>query len=114
MRPNRGRFVSGNPTASASGFTSQNAPARAGAAYVTFEPFPHDVQLDAQQLFFTHVRLHGGPAPVRRYLPQLIELISSGKIDPGKVFDQTLPIERVAEGYRTMDERSTVKTLLTV
>jgi threonine dehydrogenase-like Zn-dependent dehydrogenase len=73
---------------------------------------PHGVQLDGQQLFFTHVRLHGGPAPVRRFLPELIELVWSGKINPGKVFDLTLPLDRVAEGYRAMDERRAIKTLL--
>ncbi|HZX67136.1 MAG TPA: IMP dehydrogenase, partial [Myxococcales bacterium] len=56
--------------------------------------------------------LHGGPAPVRRYLPQLIKLVLSRKIDPGKVFDLTLPLEKAAEGYRAMDERRAIKTLL--
>lgn len=73
---------------------------------------PHGVQLDAQELFWTHVHLHGGPAPVRRYLPRFVELIESRKMNPGKVFDLTLPIERVAEGYRAMDERRAIKTLL--
>jgi threonine dehydrogenase-like Zn-dependent dehydrogenase len=73
---------------------------------------PHGVEIDAQALFFAHVRLFGGPAPVRRYLPELIELVLTGKIDPGKVFDLTLPLEQVAEGYRAMDERRAIKTLL--
>jgi len=73
---------------------------------------PHGVQLDGQGLFFLHVRLHGGPAPVRRYLPQLIDLVWNRKIDPGKVFDLTLPLAEVAEGYRAMDTRRAVKTLL--
>jgi threonine dehydrogenase-like Zn-dependent dehydrogenase len=73
---------------------------------------PHGVQLDGQQLFFKLVRLHGGPAPVRRYLPHLIELVLNGKINPGKVFDLTLPIDQVAEGYRAMDERRAIKALL--
>ena len=60
----------------------------------------------------THVHLHGGPAPVRRYLPELIDLVLKGKINPGKVFDLTLPIDQVAEGYRAMDERRAIKTLL--
>ena len=60
--------------------------------FVSYVGVPHGVQLDGQALFFTHVRLHGGPAPVRRYLPRLIELISKGVIDPGKVFDLTLPL----------------------
>jgi threonine dehydrogenase-like Zn-dependent dehydrogenase len=82
--------------------------------YVSYVGVPHGVQFDAQKLFFAHVHLHGGPAPVRRYLPRLIELIESREIDPGKVFDLTLPLEKVAEGYRAMDERRAIKTLLRV
>jgi len=73
---------------------------------------PHGVELDGEGLFFTHVRLHGGPAPVRRFLPELIELVWNRKINPGKVFDLTLPLDEVAEGYRAMDERRAIKTLL--
>jgi threonine dehydrogenase-like Zn-dependent dehydrogenase len=73
---------------------------------------PHGVELNGQELFFTHVRLHGGPAPVRNYLQKLIDLVVSGKINPGKVFDLTLPLDQVAEGYRAMDERRAIKTLL--
>ena len=72
----------------------------------------HGVELNGEELFFTHVRLHGGPAPVRRFLPELIELVWNRKINPGKVFDLTLPLDRVAEGYRAMDERRAIKTLL--
>lgn len=73
---------------------------------------PHGAKIDAWQLFFTLVRLHGGPAPVRRYLPDLIRLVWERKIDPGKVFDLFLPLNQVAEGYRAMDERRAIKTLL--
>jgi threonine dehydrogenase-like Zn-dependent dehydrogenase len=73
---------------------------------------PHGVSLDGAELFFTHVRLHGGPAPVRRYLPALIDLVWHRKINPGKVFDLTLPLEQVAEGYRAMDQRRAIKALL--
>jgi threonine dehydrogenase-like Zn-dependent dehydrogenase len=73
---------------------------------------PHGVSLDGAELFFTHVRVHGGPAPVRRYLPALIDLVWNRKIDPGKVFDLTLPLDQVAEGYRAMDQRRAIKTLL--
>jgi threonine dehydrogenase-like Zn-dependent dehydrogenase len=73
---------------------------------------PHGVTLDGADLFFRHVRLLGGPAPVRRYLPQLIDLVFAGKINPGKVFDLVLPLDQVAEGYRAMDERRAIKTLL--
>ena len=75
---------------------------------------PHGVQLDGADLFFRHVRLHGGPAPVRRYLPQLVDLVFDGTINPGKVFDLVLPLADVAEGYRAMDERRAIKTLLRV
>ena len=79
---------------------------------VSYVGVPHGVELDGAKLFYTHVHLHGGPAPVRRYLPQLIELVQSGRIHPGKVFDLELPLEQVADGYRAMDERRAIKTLL--
>jgi threonine dehydrogenase-like Zn-dependent dehydrogenase len=72
----------------------------------------HGVQLDGEKLFSSLVHLHGGPAPVRRFLPDLIGRIWKGQIDPGKVFDLELPLEQVAEGYRAMDERRAIKTLL--
>lgn len=80
--------------------------------YVSYVGVPHGVSLDGEQLFYSHVHLHGGPATVRRYLPELIKLVLNGKINPGKVFDLTLPLEQVAEGYRAMDERRAIKTLL--
>jgi hypothetical protein len=52
------------------------------------------------------VHLRGGPAPVRRFLPELIDLIWNRTIDPGKVFDLTLPLEQATEGYRAMDARA--------
>jgi threonine dehydrogenase-like Zn-dependent dehydrogenase len=79
---------------------------------VGFVGVPHDVAVDGQELFFSHVRLRGGPAPVRRYLPDLIDRVLNGRIDPGKVFDLTLPLEQVAEGYRAMDGRRAIKALL--
>lgn len=84
---------------------------RPGGA-IGFVGVPHGVELNGTELFFAHVHLHGGPAPVRRYLPKLIELVLNRKIDPGKVFDLTLPLDQVAEGYRAMDERRAIKTLL--
>jgi len=79
---------------------------------VGYVGMPHGVELDGEKLFFSHVRLHGGPAPVRRFLPELIQLVWSGKINPGRVFDLTLPLDQVAEGYRAMDERRAIKALL--
>ena len=69
----------------------------------------HDVAIPGQEFFFSHVHLHGGPAPVRRFLPELIDPIWSRKINPGKVFDLTLPLEQVAEDYRAMDERRAIR-----
>ena len=80
--------------------------------YISYVGMPHGVTLNGEQLFFSHVHLHGGPAPVRRFLPKLIDLVWSKTIDPGKVFDLVLPIDQVAEGYRAMDERTAIKTLL--
>ena len=80
--------------------------------YVAYVGVPHGVDLDGQELFYAHVHLHGGPAPVRRFLPKLIDLVWNGKINPGKVFDLTLPLDQVAEGYRAMDERRAIKALL--
>src|SRR5437867_8674121 len=73
---------------------------------------PHGVELNGEELFYAHVHLHGGPVPVRTYLPELIDLVWNGKINPGKVFNLTLPLHQVAEGYRAMDERRAIKTLL--
>jgi threonine dehydrogenase-like Zn-dependent dehydrogenase len=80
--------------------------------HVGYVGVSHDVTLPGDELFFSHVHLHGGPAPVRRFLAQLIDLIWSGEIDPGNVFDLTLPLNDVADGYRAMDERRAIKTLL--
>jgi threonine dehydrogenase-like Zn-dependent dehydrogenase len=82
--------------------------------HVGYVGVAHDVELPADELFFSGVHLHGGPAPVRRFLPELIQLIWERKIHPGKVFDLTLPLEKAEDGYRAMDERRAVKVLLAV
>ncbi|MFE9453909.1 zinc-dependent alcohol dehydrogenase family protein [Streptomyces sp. NPDC006739] len=79
---------------------------------VGFVGMPHDVAVDGQELFFSHVGLRGGPAPVRAYLPDLIDRVLGGRIHPGEVFDLTLPLDEVAEGYKAMDERRAIKALL--
>ena len=80
--------------------------------YVGYVGVPHGVELDGEKLFFSHVHLHGGPAPVRRFLPELVDLVWKRKINPGKVFDLTLPLGQVADAYRAMDERRAIKVLL--
>jgi threonine dehydrogenase-like Zn-dependent dehydrogenase len=85
--------------------------ARPGAT-VGFVGVPHGVELPVRRMFQKNVGLAGGMAPVRRYLPDLLERVLSGAIDPGKVFDLTLPMAEAAEGYRAMDERRAIKVLL--
>lgn len=80
--------------------------------YIGYVGVPHGVSFDGEKLFFAEVHLHGGPAPVRRYLSELINLVLDEKINPGKVFDLALPLDQVAEGYRAMDERRSIKVLL--
>jgi threonine dehydrogenase-like Zn-dependent dehydrogenase len=87
--------------------------ARPGAM-IGYVGVPHGVQLDGQSLFFSQTGMLGGPAPVRRFLPHLIDLVLSRTINPGKVFDLEVPLADVAEGYRAMDERRAIKTLLRV
>jgi len=80
--------------------------------HVGYVGVSHDVTLAGDELFFSGVHLHGGPAPVRRYLPELIDLIWRGTINPGKVFDLTLPLAEAAQAYQAMDQRRSVKALL--
>jgi threonine dehydrogenase-like Zn-dependent dehydrogenase len=80
--------------------------------HVGFVGVSHGVALDGMDLFWSLAHVHGGPAPVRRFLPELIDLIWNRTIDPGKVFDLHLPLEQAAEGYRAMDQREAIKTLL--
>ena len=79
---------------------------------VGFVGAPHGVELPVRRMFDRNVGLAGGMAPVRAYLPTLLERVLAGRIDPGQVFDLTLPLDDVAEGYRAMDERRAIKVLL--
>jgi threonine dehydrogenase-like Zn-dependent dehydrogenase len=85
--------------------------ARPGAT-VGFVGVPHGVELPVRRMFQKNVGLAGGMAPVRRYLPELLQLVLDGKINPGLVFDTTLPLDKVDEGYRAMDERRSIKVLI--
>ncbi len=73
---------------------------------------PHGVELPVRRMFQKNIGLAGGMAPVRRYLPELLQLVLDGRINPGLVFDTTLPLEQVDEGYRAMDERRSIKVLI--
>jgi threonine dehydrogenase-like Zn-dependent dehydrogenase len=80
--------------------------------HVGYVGVAHGVELPGEEMFFSHVHLHGGPAPVRRFLPELIDLIWNREIDPGKVFDLELPLDQAAAGYQAMDSRQAIKVLL--
>ena len=87
------------------------AVARPGAT-VGFVGVPHGVELPIRRMFAKNVGLAGGMAPVRRYLPELLDLVTTGRIDPGKVFDLALPLDEVAQGYVAMDERRAIKVMI--
>jgi threonine dehydrogenase-like Zn-dependent dehydrogenase len=80
--------------------------------HVGYVGVAHEVSLPGIELFFSHVHLHGGPAPVRRFLPDLINRIWNRQIQPGRVFDLELPLDDAADGYAAMDERRAIKVLL--
>ena len=80
--------------------------------HVGFVGVAHGVAIDGMDLFWSLAHVHGGPAPVRRFLPELIALIWNRKIDPGKVFDAELPLDEAADAYRAMDQRKAIKVLL--
>lgn len=86
---------------------------RPGGA-IGFVGMPHEVTFTGEGLFFAQKKLFGGPAPVRRFLPDLMNRVLKGEIEPGRVFDHDLPLAEVAEGYKAMDERRAIKTLLRV
>jgi threonine dehydrogenase-like Zn-dependent dehydrogenase len=94
--------------------TMQAIGATRPGGHMGFVGVNYDVSIPGIDLFFAGIHVHGGPAPVRRFLPDLIQLICDRKIDPGKVFDLELPLEEAAEGYKAMDERSAIKVLLTL
>jgi threonine dehydrogenase-like Zn-dependent dehydrogenase len=85
--------------------------ARPGAT-VGFVGVPHGVELPVRRMFQKNIGLAGGMAPVRRYVPELLALVLEGRINPGLVFDVTMPLDKGAEGYRAMDERRAIKVLL--
>ncbi|MFM9702636.1 zinc-dependent alcohol dehydrogenase family protein [Streptomyces galilaeus] len=85
-----------------------------GGGHLGYVGVNHDVTIPGIELFFAGIHTLGGPAPVRRFLPDLIQLIWDRTIDPGKVFDLTLPLDQAAEGYKAMDERRATKVLLTL
>lgn len=87
------------------------ASARPGAD-VGYVGVPVGVEIPVEPFFRRNVGLRGGMAPVRAYLPDLIDRVLARTINPGKVFDVTMPLDRVAEAYAAMDQRQAIKVLL--
>jgi alcohol dehydrogenase len=81
---------------------------------IGFVGVPHYEKTPMEDIFYNHITLRGGPAPVRQYLPQLISSLETGHIDPSPILDTALPLSRVADGYAAMDERHAIKVLLKV
>lgn len=75
---------------------------------------PHDVELNVPAMFGRNIGIAGGVAPARNYIEELLPDVLNGTVQPGKVFDLTLPLDQVADGYRAMDERTAIKTMLTI
>lgn len=73
---------------------------------------PHDVVVPMNTVIFSNVGLRGGVAPVRRYLPDLLDDVLAGRINPGRVFDYETDLEHVADAYAAMDERRAIKALV--
>ena len=81
---------------------------------VGFVGVPHGVELPVGQMFFRNVGVRGGGAPVRVYLPELLDDVLEGRIDPGKVLDYETDLDGIADAYAAMDERRAIKSLVRV
>ena len=89
------------------------AVARPGSI-VGYVGVPHGVEIPVQDIFFRNVGVHGGPAPARAYIPELLSDVLEGRINPGRVFDFTTDLNGIAEAYAAMDGRRAIKSLLRV
>jgi threonine dehydrogenase-like Zn-dependent dehydrogenase len=87
--------------------------ARAGSM-VGFVGVPHGVELPIGQMFFRTVGVRGGGAPVRVYLPELLDDVLAERINPGRVLDYETDLDGIGEAYAAMDERRAIKSLVRV
>jgi threonine dehydrogenase-like Zn-dependent dehydrogenase len=97
----------------AQSFTTTVAVTRPGGI-VGYVGVPHDVEVPIDTMFFRNIGLRGGAAPVRTYIPELLDDVLQGRIDPGPVFDFETDLEGIAEAYAAMDERRAIKSLVRV
>lgn len=89
------------------------AVARPGST-VGYVGVPHDIELSVPDLFFRNIGIQGGPAPVRAHIPELLDDVLAGRINPGRVLDFETDLDGIAEAYAAMDERRAVKSLVRV
>ena len=80
--------------------------------HVGFVGVAHDVQLPGEEMFFSHVHLHGGPPPVRRFLPESERADLEPHDQPRQGLRPRTPLDQAAAGYQAMDERQAIKVLL--
>ena len=73
---------------------------------------PHGIEIPVEKIFYRNVGVHGGPAPVRAYIPELLDDVLKGRINPGRVFDFNTDLNGIAEAYAAMDERRAIKSLV--
>ena len=73
---------------------------------------PHYAPIDGEQTFYRNVTITGGPAPTRAYIGELLPDVMEGRIEPGRVFDRTVDLDGVPEGYRAMNDREALKVLV--
>jgi threonine dehydrogenase-like Zn-dependent dehydrogenase len=85
--------------------------ARPGST-VGYVGVPHGVQIPVEDIFYRNVGVHGGPAPARAYMPELLDDILKGHINPGRVFDFTTDLNDIEQAYGAMDERRAIKSLV--
>ena len=87
--------------------------ARPGST-VGYVGVPHGVELPVETLFYRNVGVRGGPAPARAYIPELLDDVLAGRIDPGRVLDYETDLQGIADAYAAMDERRAIKSLVRV
>jgi threonine dehydrogenase-like Zn-dependent dehydrogenase len=97
----------------AQAFTTAMAVTRPGGM-VGYVGVPHGVEVPINTMFFRNIGLRGGAAPVRAYIPELLDDVLHGRIDPGRVFDFETDLEGIAEAYAAMDERRAIKSLVRI
>src|SRR4051794_6491027 len=86
--------------------------ARPGGAVGRVGVPQHESMPGARPSFYKNVTIGGGPAPVRGYIDELLSDVLEGRIDPGRVFDRTVDLDGVPDGYRAMNDRESIKVLV--